>query len=254
MDPGRGRHGSGGGDAMDEERSGAAMGLDETVRTFDQWVDEGRDEGLEIEHGDVVRQVVEQLGIRPGEKVLDLGCGTGWGTRLLAKANAGVQAIGVDASPKMIAKAEELHSFTIRARYEVGAFERLDFRDGEFDRVFSMEALYYSPDVDAALREVLRVLKPGGTADVVMDFFKESPATEKWRDIMQIPMEYLGEAEWKQRFEAAGFTGIETRRVVDRRGCVDEASFEASGCYPDWKTLHDHYAAGSLWIHAQKPA
>lgn len=230
------------------------MSLEKTIRTFDQWVEEGRDEGLEQEHGDVVRQVVAQMGIRPGEKLLDLGCGTGWATRLLARTNAGVQAVGIDASPRMIAKAEELHSFTIRARYELSPFEKLAFKTAEFDRIFSMEALYYSTDVDAALREMFRVLKPGGRADVVMDFYKESPATECWMEIMQIPMQWLGEAEWKQRFEAAGFSQVETRRVVDSRGTCDEAAFEPSCCYPDWNTLHSSQAAGSLWIHAEKGA
>lgn len=230
------------------------MSLQKTIQTFDRWVEEGRDDGLEVEHGDVVQQVVQQLAVRPGEKVLDLGCGTGWATRLLARTNAGVQAIGIDASPRMIAKAEELHSFTIRARYEVGAFEQLSFKTGEFDRVFSMEALYYSPDVDAALREMFRVLKPGGKADVVMDFYKESPETQRWMEIMRIPMLWLGEAEWKRRFEAAGFADVVTRRVIDSRGMVEEAAFEPSSCYPDWKTLHSSLAAGSLWIHAEKRA
>jgi hypothetical protein len=47
----------------------------------------------------------------------------------------------------MIARAEELHSLTIRARYEVGRFEALDFPDKKFDRVFSMEALYHAVDL-----------------------------------------------------------------------------------------------------------
>jgi ubiquinone/menaquinone biosynthesis C-methylase UbiE len=60
----------------------------------------------------------------------------------------------------MIARAEELHSFTIRARYELGTFEALDFPAAHFDRAFSMEALYFSPDADRALAELARVLKP----------------------------------------------------------------------------------------------
>ena len=98
--------------------------MSKVVETFDRWAEEGRDAQLEKEHVDVATQVIAAMQLEPGERVLDLGCGNGWATRLIAKANAGVQAIGVDASPKMIARAEALHSLTIRARYELGTFEK----------------------------------------------------------------------------------------------------------------------------------
>jgi cyclopropane fatty-acyl-phospholipid synthase-like methyltransferase len=65
------------------------MSLEKVVRTFDGWARNGRDVGMEHGHGDVVEQVVRELGIRAGERILDLGCGNGWATRLLAQANAG---------------------------------------------------------------------------------------------------------------------------------------------------------------------
>ena len=80
----------------------------------------------------------------------------------------------------MIAQAESLHDFTYRARYETGTFESLAFPDGKFDRVFSMEALYYSVDLDSSLAEIFRVLKPGGVADIVIDCYVESAHTEHW--------------------------------------------------------------------------
>ena len=92
------------------------MSHDKIASTFDDWAAEGRGEKMEHGHGDVVEQVIGQLDIRPGFQILDLGCGNGWATRLLAKTHAGVQAIGVDASKAMVAKAEELHIYTIRAR------------------------------------------------------------------------------------------------------------------------------------------
>ena len=163
------------------------MSHDATTKTFDSWAATGRDAEMEAEHGDVVRQVQAQLGQKPGERILDLGCGNGWATRLLAKAAPGANAIGVDASPAMIARAEELHSFTIRARYEVASFEALPVDDGMVDRVFSMEAIYYAADLDKALSEVARVLAPGGRVDLVLDFYKDSPHTECWAEAMKVP-------------------------------------------------------------------
>jgi cyclopropane fatty-acyl-phospholipid synthase-like methyltransferase len=55
------------------------------ARTFDSWAHQGRDASMERGHGDVVGQVISKLGIKPGEQILDLGCGNGWATRLLAR-------------------------------------------------------------------------------------------------------------------------------------------------------------------------
>src|SRR5262249_43077763 len=147
------------------------MSQQKVIDTFDRWADEGRDAELEREHVDVVTQVIAAMQLRPGERVLDLGCGNGWATRLLAHASPGVRAIGRDESPKMIERAEALHSLRIRARYEVGRFEELGFKDASFDRVFSMEALYYAADLGAAVRECFRVLKPGGSIEVLVDYY-----------------------------------------------------------------------------------
>lgn len=230
------------------------MSQEKVIATFDAWARNGRDEGMEDGHGDVVRQVVGRMTIAPGEKVLDLGCGNGWATRLLAQANVGVQAVGVDASPEMIARADELHSLKIRARYDLGSFERLDFKDGEFDRIFSMEAFYYTIDLGATLGECLRVLRPGGVADVVIDFYRENTATECWARQMELELQWHGADEWRAAFEKAGFTNVSTGRVVDSRGPGDESSFVPDECYPDWATKLATHEAGSLWIRAEKPS
>ena len=228
------------------------MSHDLLAQTFDQWAADGRDASMEAGHGDVAGQVIARMGIAPGDQILDLGCGNGWATRILAKSSPGGRAVGIDVSPAMIKQAEALHSFTIRARYEVMPFERLDFKDSQFQRVFSVEALYYAVDLDATLAELHRVLAPGGTADVVIDYFAENAGSKTWSEGTGVPMHRLGEAEWKQRFEVAGFQGVTTERVVDSRP-LDEAGFEPSVYFPDLEAKRANHAAGSLWIHAERP-
>lgn len=228
------------------------MSHDKIAATFDSWAESGRADRMEEGHGVAVGQVLDKLDIRAGETILDLGCGNGWATRLLAKSAPGTQAIGIDVAPQMIARAEELHSYTIRARYEVMPFENLDFADGHFDRAFSMEAIYYAVDLDKALAEVHRVLDSGGRTDFIVDFYAERAATKGWQDHMDVDMRFLSIDEWKAAFEKAGFGGFQTERVVDPAGPGDESDFEPSDWAPDWATKVAMHEAGSLWMRAAK--
>jgi ubiquinone/menaquinone biosynthesis C-methylase UbiE len=227
--------------------------MSKVVEIFDQWADEGRDAELEREHVDVAKQVIAAMQLRPGERVLDLGCGNGWATRLIAQANAGVQAIGVDASPKMVARAEALHSLTIRARYEVGTFEKLDFKDNHFDRVFSMEALYYAADLHQAIRECFRVLKPGGSIETLVDYYAESAASEPWAKVMGLALHRLSETGWREAFERAGFGALTTARVIDSRGPGCAHAFQADECEPTFACKEALHKAGTLRVRGEKP-
>lgn len=229
------------------------MSSERISAVFDEWAGNGRDVSMESGHGDVVEQVVGRLGIGPGQQILDLGCGNGWATRLLAKSAAGTGAVGVDASPAMIARAEELHSFTIRARYEVMSFHALDLKDGQFDRAFSMEAIYYAPDVDAALSEVARVVKAGGRVDLLLDFYEGRPAVGGWPEGVGLPMHTASEARWLEHLVAAGFSDPTAERVIDRRGPGDEAEFKPSRWYPTWQDRVAFHDAGTLWLSAARP-
>jgi ubiquinone/menaquinone biosynthesis C-methylase UbiE len=226
--------------------------MSKAVETFDRWAAEGRDAELEQEHVDVAKQVIAAMQLRPGERVLDLGCGNGWATRLIAQANAGVQAIGVDGSAQMIARAEALHSLTIRARYEVGTFEKLDFKDNHFDRVFSMEALYYATDLAQAIRECFRVLKPGGSVETLVDYYAESAASEPWAKAMGLTLQRLSEAGWKQAFEKGGFRNLSTARVIDSRGPGCAHAFRADECEPSFASKEALHKSGTLRIRAEK--
>jgi ubiquinone/menaquinone biosynthesis C-methylase UbiE len=228
------------------------MSHEKIVSTFDRWAENGQAERLADAHGDVVRQVIARMGIRPGQQILDLGCGSGWATRLLGSAAPGSGAIGVDVSPAMIARAEATHDLTSRARYECGKFEKLEFKDAKFDRVFSMEALYYAVDLERALAEIARVLKPGGSADIVLDHYEESPHTRHWADKVGLSMHRLSESQWKAAFERAGLVGVVLTRVRDSRGPGEASGFRPSEHSPDWKTRVELHEAGSLWIHAEK--
>ncbi len=103
---------------------------------------------------------------KPGERVLDVACGTGTSTASIAKTGATV--VGLDFSPAMIAEAEKRHP---TFEFIVGDATKLPFGDDEFDAVTISFGLRNVQDPRAALAEMYRVLKPGGRV-VVCEFSK----------------------------------------------------------------------------------
>jgi trans-aconitate methyltransferase len=100
--------------------------------------------------------VVELLAPKPGERILDLGCGTGTLTSEIAA--SGAEVLGVDRSPEMI---EEARKKFPALRFEVCDARSLEF-SAEFDAVFSNAALHWIPEASLVLKGVARSLKPGG--------------------------------------------------------------------------------------------
>lgn len=111
--------------------------------------------------------------LRPGEAVLDVGCGTGTLAILAARqvGQAGA-VIGVDASPEMVARAERKAARRgVSATFLVGAAQHLPFPDGHFDVVTTTLVLHHLPRSgrQQLAREIGRVLKPGGRV-LAVDF------------------------------------------------------------------------------------
>ncbi len=112
------------------------------------------------------KMVIELAKVKPGDKVLDVGCGTG-NLTLTAQSYAGPggKVYGIDAAPEMIEVAREKASRSgPEVVFEVGLIEQLAFPEAIFDVVISRLAIHHLPD-DLKLRgfaEILRVLKPGG--------------------------------------------------------------------------------------------
>lgn len=108
---------------------------------------------------------IEALAPRPGDVILDLGCGAGDALAMLeALASPGV-VHGMDRSLAMLAQARARNKRAIRAGAIVlteGIFEELPYPDASFDRIMASNVIYFWREPELVMRGILRILKPGG--------------------------------------------------------------------------------------------
>ena len=111
---------------------------------------------------DIHELVLARLDPKPGERWLDLACGTGAVAERAARAGADV--VGIDLAPALIESAQERsEQQSLEIEYRVGDCERLDdVADKEFDIVSSTCGIMFAPDHEAAARQLARVVRSGG--------------------------------------------------------------------------------------------
>ncbi|PSQ39178.1 SAM-dependent methyltransferase [Halobacteriales archaeon SW_12_71_31] len=182
---------------------------------FDRWAREGRDRGMEDRHWHTAKHALGWLPVESDDVVLDLGTGSGYAARALRAVYDAGRAYGLDGAPEM-ARNAATYTDDSRVGYVVGDFEHLPFDADAVDRCFSMESFYYARDPHAALRELRRVLSPGGIFACAVDYFEESVHTREWAEWVDVPMTRWSEAQYRTAFREAGFHVAVQNRVPDR--------------------------------------
>jgi ubiquinone/menaquinone biosynthesis C-methylase UbiE len=120
----------------------------------------------------VFTRLARTSGARPGDRVLDLGCGTGYLTQRLARAVSPTGTVlGIDASAHAVEHARTLAAEQPGCTFERGIAERIDAPDGSFDVAVSCLMIHHLPEPvrPQAVAEMYRVLRPGGRL-MVADF------------------------------------------------------------------------------------
>ena len=158
------------------------------------WTEEMRDEAVSL------------LDLGPDDRVLDVGCGTGFGTEGLLRYTNGVH--GLDQSVHQMQKAWEKFGKFGPVRFYLGDAEYLPFEDGAFDVVWSSGAIEYWPDPVSTLRECRRVTKPGGRVLVVGPNYPQTRVMQRVADSIML---FYDEDEAQRMFEEAGFVDVEHR-------------------------------------------
>ena len=182
---------------------------------FNRWAEAGRGEGMEQEHLPIVVPMLERMQLEPAENVLDVGCGNGWLCRVIAERIPEGRVVGMDVSDEMVRRARQASVELAHVMFVVGKVEEISWEDNFFTRVVSVESAYYWPDPLRGFREIFRVLRPGGSAWVLINYYRDNPHCHQWGAMLAVPTRLLSAEEWMGLLRAAGFTDVAQRRIPD---------------------------------------
>lgn len=146
-------------------------------------------------------------------KILDVGCGGGATIEKLAAMATDGMVDGVDPAEGSLAVSRAHNAQLIKAgRVEIqkASVSRLPFSDNTFDLVTAVETQYYWPDLPADMREIFRVLKPGGRLVVIAEMYKGGRYDLlKWPVMWLLGSSHLSVSDHRELFESTGYTNVE---------------------------------------------
>ena len=167
-------------------------------------------------HSKVTEWGLKHVRIQRSDTILDVGCGGGVTVARLAALATEEKTYGVDYSEESVAAAQRRNRQSIDAnRVEIlhASVSHLPFPDQMFDLVTAVETHYYWPDLNADMREILRVLKPGRALIIIAEAYRGGKydrllqRLEQLRGIMNYA--HLSAEEHRELFEKAGYSDVQ---------------------------------------------
>jgi ubiquinone/menaquinone biosynthesis C-methylase UbiE len=126
---------------------------------------------MALTNRDLNAWAIDQLAVRPGDHVLEIGFGPGLAVQALARRARNGYIDGVDVSPLMVEQATRRNAAMVKAgrvRLRAGSVSALPFDAGRFDKVLAVNNVQFWPELSDDLREVARVMRPGGVLAIVL--------------------------------------------------------------------------------------
>jgi arsenite methyltransferase len=216
---------------------------------FNEWAAAGRGDEMEGHHSDITEQTLALMEIQPVDRILDLGCGTGWASRRMARIVTAGEVVGLDVADEMLRRAEQASSAFKNVRYAWGSAEKIPEADNAFSKVLSVESFYYYADQGKALDELRRVMAPGAKLFILINLYKDNHYSLRWQSELKVPVQALSEAEYKSLLEKHGFKNVEALRIPDRSPNPETYSGK---WFKNAEELRDFKRIGALLLVATK--
>ncbi|WP_338740146.1 methyltransferase domain-containing protein [Haloplanus salilacus] len=207
---------------------------------FDAWAAEGKDKGMEERHWHTAKHALARMPVEAGDRILDLGTGSGYALRALRETRDAGHGVGIDASTRMVRNARG-YTDDESIDFLTGDFQHLPFADESFDHVWSMEAFYYATDPPTVLREIRRILRPGGTFFCAVNFFEESAHTHEWQEQVGVEMRLWDRDRYREAFREAGLRVAEQDTIPDREVEIPPAEAFPTEDWDSREAMVDRY-------------
>jgi arsenite methyltransferase len=222
---------------------------------FNRWADNGEGAKMERHHLDITEKTMRRMDLRPGERILDLGCGSGWATRLLARMTGDGpqgfgQVVGVDISDEMIRQARAASREFDNVMFVVGSAAQIPWEENFFDKVLSVESFYYYPDQERALAELFRVMAPQGRLFILINLYTDNPYSLQWVPKLKVPVQVRSTAEYVELLKRHAFENVEGALIPDDTPTPENYQTTSFQSLDDLKAFK---RIGALLLMASKP-
>ena len=204
---------------------------------------------MERDHLPITLPVIAKMQLAATDNVLDVGCGTGWLSRRLAQFVPDGRVIGMDISDEMIRAARRASQDFENVLFVTGEVGEIPWDANFFAHAISVESSYYWPDPTSGVKELFRVVAPGGRVWILINYYKDNVHCHRWGDLLAVKTHLLSAEEWSEMFRGAGFSNVWHERVADPSPSPEEYS---GRWFRDAKQLRALKAEGALLVSGEK--
>jgi SAM-dependent methyltransferase len=213
---------------------------------FNRWAEAGKGEEMEEDHLPITLPVLDLMNLAPHDNVLDVGCGAGWLSRMLSERVPEGRVVGMDISDEMVRRARKKHVALDNTMFVIGSVDEIPWDANFFTHAISIESAYYWPDPARGLREIHRVLREGGSAWILINYYRDNPYCHQWAQQFATPAHLFSAEEWAALFHDAGFSEIKHQQIPDP---TPAPTSYTGRWFQDAAQLRAFRESGALLIH-----